>query len=163
MSQFTEHAGRLKADLVNADSLVVGSQGTDAGGAWTQVTATLVGGSLGVNSERENRMRYMVVGKTCHWSLLLRQTTAGVQSADLQVPLPVRAKSTDTFNLDVAGYGQLLTTNGDFVVIAGIVDSTDAYFRVVNAGTINVIGTGTAALDDNASWQLAVAGCYEIA
>lgn len=158
------HFGRVQAEEIDTNSLIVGPRGTDVNAAWTQMTAVLTGGTLGVNSELANRLRYSVIGKTCYWSLLLRQTTAGTQTDDLTVALPVKAKSTDTFNVEVAGSGQLLTTNGDFVVIAAIVDSTHLYFRIVNSVTvINVIGTGAAALDDNADWQLGVGGSYEIA
>ncbi len=157
---FTEHADRLDAKLVRTDALVVGPAGTDMNKEWIATTTTLTGGSLGGTAV--NQMRYTVIGKTCFWTLVLLQTAAGVQTGTLIATLPVRAR-TDSSAITL-GHGSVQTdTNGNFIVIVNQDTQSTCFFRIVNQTLVTQIDATTAALDNNGSWVLTVAGQYEIA
>lgn len=163
MSQFTEHAGRLKADLINTDALVVGPQGTNAGGEWTQSSVVLVGGSLGAGNA--NVMRHVVIGKTCICLIALTQVaSAGVASGTLELTLPVPSRTV----AHVAGTGLLVTSSGVFAITAVSNESNPGrlwLYATANGSGPEVISdastAGTRVTQNN--WLLSLQLTYEIA
>lgn len=153
-TQVTRHIGN-----VQAESIVVGPSGSGSG-PWLQssvpfATADAFGAST------TNRVRYQVVGKRVHWTLLISQTNAGTASTTLQLTLPIPARATNS----VVGYGYLTTTGGDFIVVGRTAATTTTMFlsAVSNSAGPSLVSNAVASWQGNALWFLELSGSYEIA
>jgi hypothetical protein len=159
MSQFQEHAGRLKADLINTDALVVGVQGTDAAKEWTAYTPTVNVGSVGTGSITG---RYAIVGKICHYSILLRTIggTAGSGVYTLSMPPGVTARSGFT---GVTGGAYLDSSDGTVAMGTVISPGSSAgrFGIVLEGGAFWNSGTADLGLDKNDLF-VTLAGSLEI-
>jgi hypothetical protein len=160
MSQFTEHAGRLKADLINTDALVVGPQGTNVGAVWLETTTTLAGGTQGANAIRS--VRYTVMGKTCTAVYFVAHNGgAGTASTTLTMTLPFRARSV----LHVVGSGVLTTTSGNFQLTAfGGTETTFSLFATANGSGPEQISNSSASASrlTEDEWNAVFQITYEI-
>jgi len=96
MSQFTEHAGRLKADLIDTDGLRVGPLGTDATKAWQTWTPTVSNTGSALGAGTVINARYQIIGRTCQFSITFDQTAAGtIGTGTYQITLPPGVRQRD--------------------------------------------------------------------
>jgi hypothetical protein len=156
----TDHLGRVQADSIKTDALVVGPRGTVVGNQWIEVTPTFTAGTLGTGGIKT--LRYTVIGKTVHWSLNAQQTATGTCSGGLLLNLPVPARVSLS---DCIGAGTL-TTSASFVCAVRLVSSTTADFLAVTGGTVagpQLVGNAATNVNpqSEASWTLIASGTYE--
>lgn len=89
------HFGRVRADEVDATSLVVGPRGTDLSAPWN--TFTPVPGVGAFNAAATRSGRFCVIGRTCILKFVLEQTAAGTAGSGtytIALPAGIRAVST---------------------------------------------------------------------
>jgi hypothetical protein len=156
----TEHADRLDAKSVRTDSLTIGPGGTDLGLAWNSATPTFTNYTKGTGGTAT--LRWVVIGKTVHFSLFASQTSAGTCSGTVLLNLPVRARFVNAANV---GSG---TCNGSAtnVCVSRLVSATTIDFLSLTGGSTagpELVSSVTAAVDPatQASFLLSVNGTYE--
>ncbi len=158
------HFGRVQAEEIDTNSLIVGPRGTDMNAPWTLVTPVFTNFTVGTGGV--SRLRYAVIGKTVFWSLAVSQTAAGTCGGNILLNLPVRARfADDDFDKDTVGYGHLNAT-ALFLCMSRLTSSTTMEFTTLTGGTTvgpNGMGNGFAAVNPalEAFWALTVSGSYE--
>jgi hypothetical protein len=155
---FTEHADRLDAKSVRTDSLTIGPSGTDLGLAWSSATPSFTNYTKGAGGTAT--LRWVVIGKTVHFSMFVSQTSTGTCSGSVLLNLPVRARFVNADNIG-SGFCNGAAAN---IVTAQLASATTASFVAVNNGAGPLLVSAvTAALDPatQANFQLIANGTYE--
>lgn len=157
-SQFQDHAGRVQADSITTEALVVGARGTDVAKQWTTYTPTVNVGSVGTGSITG---RYAIFGKICHYSILLRVIGGTAGSGVYTLSMPPGVVTKDVFT-SVTG-GAYLDSSDGTVALGTVIapDNSPGRFGIVlGGGAFWNSGTAELALDKHDLF-VTLAGAFE--
>lgn len=149
-----QHFGRVQADSVKLSGALAPM------GEWVQTKAVLSSGNV-LGTGTSNDLRYTVIGKTCIATYFLGQTAAGTASGNLEIFLPVRAKSV----LSISGHGDLSATTSGQCIVTSKGNSADSFLLLATTSGAgpSLVSDTVFGLDDNTTWTLRFTVTYEIA
>lgn len=150
-----QHFGRVQADSIKLPGAPAPM------GEWVLTKAGINSGNA-LGSNPVNELRYTVIGKTCIATYLLGQAGgAGTASGNLELFLPIRAKSLLTIN----GHGSINSNTSGVGIVTSQGNSADSFLLLAttNAAGPSVVSATVFGLAANTAWTLFFTVTYEIA
>lgn len=159
------HFGRVRADEVDATSLVVGPRGTDLSAAWqTWTPAFLTGGVVGAGTVVS--ARYMIIGRTCFFKYTLNQTAAGTAGSNPYfVSLPPGIAAVVGVAGEVVGAARVRVATTQHTGTVGINSTGTSFSLQIGADTVATApwaGGGIGGLNGT-DLTVTASGVFEIA